>query len=105
MAAPCWSGIRVRAHAGAAIVHDMVGIPDPPGARIDPRGPGYSPAVSQDTSVQHAGAEPPVYTDAEAHALDLAAELRDRVQRERTVVRRLQDYLSVHRPSPPYGTA
>jgi hypothetical protein len=48
------------------------------------------------------GAEPWVYTDVEEHALGLAAELRDRVERERAVVRRLQAYLGGDKwPDPP----
>ena len=52
-----------------------------------------------------AEAAPPAYTEVEQHALGLAAELRSRVQRERTVIRRLQDYLDTHRPSPPRSSA
>jgi hypothetical protein len=54
--------------------------------------------VSQDSRPWQDDA--PAYTKIEAHALDLAAELRDRVQRERTVVRRLQDYLEAHHQRP-----
>ena len=36
----------------------------------------------------------PDFTSEEAEALELAGELRDRVQRERESVRRLRDYLS-----------
>ena len=47
-------------------------------------------------------ADPWAYTDVEEQALGLAAELRDRVERERAVVRRLQAYLGGDKwPDPP----
>jgi hypothetical protein len=64
---------------------------------------GYAKAVTQDTPSAAPGSQ--AYTPAEAQALELAAELRDRVQRERTVVHRLQEYLSGRRRLPPYPLA
>jgi len=52
---------------------------------------GYCSDVTHDQGQQPGGEGP--YSDRELHALELADELRDRVQREREVVRRLQEYL------------
>jgi hypothetical protein len=43
--------------------------------------------------------EPRAYTEVEEHALGLAEELRDRVRRERAVVRDLRAYLADRRTS------
>jgi hypothetical protein len=49
--------------------------------------------VSQDQTAASAASRPH-YTETEVHALELAAQLRDRVRRERSVVRRLQEHLA-----------
>jgi hypothetical protein len=43
--------------------------------------------------------DPRAYTEVEEHALGLAEELRDRVRRERAVVRDLRSYLADRRTS------
>jgi hypothetical protein len=64
---------------------------------------GYGGVVAQDMTPPPAGGleEPRLYTDVEEHALFLAGELRQRVQRERATVAKLQAYLSGNQRSRP----